>query len=306
MKTSTSTASDLRSIKESDSERASTDGATDDRPTTNGSTPAFGEGSLALSSGSGKDGISLKRRKPKNNIVKSSSTFVSRVITHESWTKRLAERNSDGLFVFANINRAFQWLDFSSKTKQEPLTKILFTKAHMLCHDVNDLTKSTNHIDVVMGSSAGDILWYEPMQQKYARINKNRAINSSPVNQIKWIPGSENLFMAAHADGTLIVYDKEKEDAPFTPEDSDTNSSSTTNGSRDSTDRSPPLTVLKSVNSKNQRSNPVALWKLSNQGTNSFAFSPDNRHLAVVLEDGSLRIIDYLKEVYVYCWRAIP
>jgi len=40
----------------------------------------------------------------------------------------------------------------------------------------------------------------------------------------------------------------------------------------------------------------VAFWKLSNQLINAFAFSPDSRHLAVVSEDGSLRIIDYLKE----------
>jgi hypothetical protein len=29
----------------------------------------------------------------------------------------LQDRPSDGLFAFANINRAFQWLDLSSATK---------------------------------------------------------------------------------------------------------------------------------------------------------------------------------------------
>lgn len=53
------------------------------------------------------------------------------------------------------------------------MTKILFTKSHILCHDVNVLTKSSNHIDVIMGSSSADILWYEPISQKYARINKH-------------------------------------------------------------------------------------------------------------------------------------
>jgi hypothetical protein len=59
----------------------------------------------------------LKRRKPKNNIVKSNSSFVSRVIPHEGLTKRLQEHSPDGLFAFANINRALQWLDLSSPTK---------------------------------------------------------------------------------------------------------------------------------------------------------------------------------------------
>lgn len=53
------------------------------------------------------------------------------------------------------------------------MTKILFTKAHALCHDINKVTKTSNHIDIVMGFSTGDIIWYEPMSQKYARINKN-------------------------------------------------------------------------------------------------------------------------------------
>jgi predicted esterase len=115
----------------------------------------------------------LKRRKPKSNIVKSNSSFVSRVIPHESLSKRLQEHDPNGLYAFANVNRALQWLDLSTENKDEHMTKILFTKAHALCHDVNAATKGPGHIDVVMGFSTGDIIWYEPMSQKYARINKN-------------------------------------------------------------------------------------------------------------------------------------
>jgi catabolite repression protein CreC len=28
-------------------------------------------------------------------------------------------------------------------------------------------------MDVIMGFSTGDIIWYEPMSQKYTRLNKN-------------------------------------------------------------------------------------------------------------------------------------
>jgi WD40 repeat protein len=100
-------------------------------------------------------------------------------------------------------------------------------------------------------------------------------------------------------DGSLVVYDKEKDDAAFLPEES----ANHTNGhltSEDSVDQvAPKLHVDKSVHSKNQKVNPVSFWKLSNQRINAFAFSPDNRHIAVVSEDGTLRIIDYLKEQYV-------
>ncbi|KAI9794645.1 MAG: hypothetical protein M1816_004532 [Peltula sp. TS41687] len=253
----------------------------------NEATPAFGQGNMLLSLVTSKD--PSKRRKPKNNIVKSNSSFISRVMLHDGLAKRLQERSPDGLYAFINITRSFQWLDFSASNKADFLTKILFTKAHALSHDINNTTKSSNHLDIILGFSTNDIIWYEPFSQKYSRLNKHGAINQSPISEIRWIPGSENLFLAAHMDGSLVVYDKEKEDAPFVPDEM-------THLSSDTFEPDCVLQVLKSVNSVNQKSNPVAWWKLSNQSINSFAFSPDHQHLAAVSEDGTLRIIDYLHE----------
>jgi len=176
----------------------------------------------------------------------------------------------------------------------ENLVKILFTKAHALCHDVNQVTKSASHLDVVIGFNTGDIFWYEPISQKYTRLNKNGIINRAAVAEIRWLPGSENLFLAAHMDGSLVVYDKEKEDAAFVPEEEEYLSKNGT--------MRPRLKILKSVNSKNQKTNPVASYKLSNQKPNAFAFSPSGSHLAIASEDGCLRIIDlhaeHLTDVY--------
>lgn len=99
-------------------------------------------------------------------------------------------------------------------------------------------------------------------------------------------------------DGLLVVYDKEKEDAPFNAEDENamTNGSASNESDEESSTK---MRIEKSVHSQNQKTNPIAAWKLSNQRINAFAFSPDNRHLAVVSEDGTFRIIDYLKEEYV-------
>ncbi|KAI1758212.1 WD40-repeat-containing domain protein [Xylaria castorea] len=256
------------------------------------SAPAFGDGNALLAPERFKD--PNKRRKPKNNMTKSNSSFISRVIINETFSKKMADRPNDGVFAFANINRAFQWLDFSSSTKADYLTKILFTKAHCLSHDVNLVTKSPSHLDIIMGFSTGEIIWWEAMSQRYTRLNKNGVINKTPVSQIRWIPGAENLFLAAHMDGSLVVYDKEKEDAVFNPEEEEIqpNGESTPPNIK----ASDKISVSKSVHSKNQKTNPVAIWKLSNQRINAFNFSPDNRHLAVVSEDGTMRIIDYLKE----------
>jgi WD40 repeat protein len=98
-------------------------------------------------------------------------------------------------------------------------------------------------------------------------------------------------------DGSLVVYDKEKDDAAFLPEEAELSTNGNSEPSNgDLNEPTIKLHVDKSVHSKNQKFNPVSFWKLSNQRINSFAFSPDNRSLAVVSEDGTLRIIDYLKE----------
>ncbi|KAL8864181.1 MAG: hypothetical protein Q9174_007441, partial [Haloplaca sp. 1 TL-2023] len=176
-----STRSDLAtySIKESEKEsrsshETSSDGLAAHLANGAGSkTPVFGEDNALLTPTPTKDGV--KRKKPKTNLVKSNSSWISRVMPHEAMAKRIQDHNPDGMFAFANINRAFQWLDLSANndSKAQHIIKILFTKAHILCHDVNVLTKGSNHLDVIMGASTGDIMWFEAFSQKYARINKN-------------------------------------------------------------------------------------------------------------------------------------
>jgi hypothetical protein len=150
------------------------------------SAPAFGVGNALLAPERSKD--PNKRRKPKNNMTKSNSSFISRVIINEAFSKKMADRLTDGVFAFANINRAFQWLDLSSPAKAEYLTKILFTKAHCLSHDINSVTKSSTHIDVIMGFSTGEIIWWEAMSQRYTRLNKNvsspRSRSSAKTDQV--------------------------------------------------------------------------------------------------------------------------
>ena len=82
-------------------------------PKSGGYAPAFGEGNSSLRAVGGKKDA-VKRVKPKNNIIKSNSSFISRVLPHDTVTKRIADRGPNDLFAFANINRAFQWLDISS------------------------------------------------------------------------------------------------------------------------------------------------------------------------------------------------
>lgn len=39
---------------------------------------------------------------------------------------------------------------------------------------------------------------------------------------MRWVPGSTTLFLVSHADGTIIIYDVEREDGSFAPLDPNT------------------------------------------------------------------------------------
>ncbi|CAG8589395.1 3997_t:CDS:2 [Funneliformis caledonium] len=157
----------------------------------------------------------MKRKKTKNNIAKTTSSFVAKIVQNENLTKILANRQNEDTYLFFNSGRTFCWTDLTNKPK-ELLSKVIFTKAHPMCHDVNQLTRSCDHLDVIIGFSSGDIIWFDPLCNKYYRLNKQGVINSSSVTMVKWMPGSENLFMASYSDGSIIIYDKDKDDQSFT------------------------------------------------------------------------------------------
>ena len=127
----------------------------------------------------------LKRKKPKNNIAKTNSSFVSRIITQDNFQKRLTDRRNDDVYAFVNVSRAYEWLDMTTSDKVSPflknssvdgkalpIAKLVFTKAHPTCHDINQYTRTHDHIDVIIGFSTGDIIWFECFSQKYMRLNK--------------------------------------------------------------------------------------------------------------------------------------
>jgi catabolite repression protein CreC len=88
-------------------------------------TPVFGQTNPALTHVNGKevkDGS--KKRKPKNNLIKTNSSFVSRVIPHDSLTKKLNEHSPEGVYAFGNVNRSFQWLDLSSVSSKVRINSV--------------------------------------------------------------------------------------------------------------------------------------------------------------------------------------
>ncbi|CAG8475617.1 4438_t:CDS:2 [Dentiscutata heterogama] len=215
----------------------------------------------------------IKRKKTKNNLTKTTSSFVAKIIQNDNLTKILANRQNEDTYLFFNSGRTFCWVDLTNKPK------INFTKAHPICHDVNQLTRSCDHLDVIIGFSSGDIIWFDPLCNKYYRLNKQGIINTSSVTMVRWVPGSENLFMVSYQDGSVVIYDKEKDDQSFSPA---------------VTNEEDGFRVARP--SKNGKHNPVSYWQVSKKAVTAFAFSPDCQHVATVSIDGFLRIIDFKQE----------
>ncbi|KAG0013236.1 hypothetical protein BGZ82_002242 [Podila clonocystis] len=221
--------------------------------------------------------FSGKRKKPKNNIAKTNSTFMAKITTHENLARILANRVGEDVYVFWNTGRTFTWSDLGQKSN-EPLSHISFTKAFPTYHDVNVLTRSCDSLDVIIGFSTGDIIWFDPLCNKYYRLNKQSTIKDSAVTMIKWMPGSESQFMAAFQDGTIVVMDKERDDSSFSPS------------------TPPNENAFHVTRPKNSKHNPISHWNVCSKPITAFAFSPDLQHVAVVAADGIMRVVDFVHE----------
>lgn len=97
---------------------------------------------------------------------------------------------------------------------------------------------------------------------------------------IKWVPGSSNLFITAHASGQLYVYNEELTCGTTAPhyqlfKQGDGYS-------------------IHTCRTKSTR-NPLYRWVIGAEGSciNEFAFSPCGTNLAVVSQDGFLRVFHY-------------
>lgn len=102
---------------------------------------------------------------------------------------------------------------------------------------------------------------------------------------LKWLPGSSNHFLAAHASGHLYLYN---EDLPCTP----------------ATPTYAPLRsgdgfAVHACKAKQPR-NPLHRWTFTTTASggaiNEMAFSPCGQLLAIVSQDGFLRVFDYERQ----------
>ncbi|KZO90507.1 WD40 repeat-like protein [Calocera viscosa TUFC12733] len=226
-----------------------------------------------------------------HNIRSTSSSFVTRIHTTEGLTKHLASKSGDVTFVFYNGAKSFFWYEIGGGMK-EPLARVTFA-AFPTCHDLNRATSGSEALDLLIGFNTGDIMWYDPLSSRYVRINKGGCMTTSPVTCVRWVPGHRSMFLAAHADGTINVYDKEREDGNFGLAGGvDPVKDAEWNALEEMTVVRPPAPAAAKGEKDKQARNPVSHWRICRRAITDFSFSPDMRYLATTSEDGCLRIID--------------
>ncbi|XP_032673961.1 WD repeat-containing protein 20 isoform X4 [Odontomachus brunneus] len=109
---------------------------------------------------------------------------------------------------------------------------------------------------------------------------KKRLIDKSKVTCIKWVPGSNNLFLVSHSSGQLYLYNEELLCGTTAP--------------HYQSFKSGDGYAIYTCKTKSTR-NPLYRWVIGAEGCciNEFAFSPCGTNLAVVSQDGFLRVFQY-------------
>uniref|UniRef100_V5E4M9 Uncharacterized protein n=1 Tax=Kalmanozyma brasiliensis (strain GHG001) TaxID=1365824 RepID=V5E4M9_KALBG len=249
--------------------------------------------------------LSAKPTRPKNSLKNTSSSFVNRMMTHPDLAKILSARTENENFTFLTNARSLFWLADTTGRTKESLGRITFGASPSV-HDVNQFTRAHDRLDLIIGFVTGDLIWLDPIAAKYTRVNKGGCIANSAVTQVRWLPGSENLIMAAHADGSIVVYDREREDpSDFSPATWEALAGSTASSSSAALQSALAAAVAaanasglsgKGKETAWSRLNPVSHWAVSKTRITDFAFSPDYSHVAITAEDGILRIADVNSE----------
>ncbi|CAH0400407.1 unnamed protein product [Chilo suppressalis] len=163
----------------------------------------------------------------------------------------------------------------------KPVDKKMYKGTNPTCHDFNTVTMTAENVSLVIGFSTGQIQLIDPIKKELSKLyNEERLIDKTRVTCIKWVPGSSNLFISAHASGQLYVYNEELTCGTTAPhyqlfKQGDGYS-------------------IHTCRTKSTR-NPLYRWVIGAEGSciNEFAFSPCGTNLAVVSQDGFLRVFHY-------------
>uniref|UniRef100_A0A3Q3G2T2 DM1 locus, WD repeat containing n=1 Tax=Kryptolebias marmoratus TaxID=37003 RepID=A0A3Q3G2T2_KRYMA len=184
----------------------------------------------------------------------------------------------------------------------KPIDKRIYKGTQPTCHDFNQYSATAESVALIVGFSAGQVQYLDPIKKETSKlfneevgrpkiINRSEEsaetsevkgqgwlIDKSKVTCLKWLPKSENLFLASHASGHLYLYNVDHPCGTTAPQYSLL--------------RQGEGFAVYACKSKTAR-NPMLRWAVGEGGLNEFAFSPDGVHVACVGQDGCLRVFHF-------------
>ncbi|CAG5928216.1 unnamed protein product [Menidia menidia] len=193
------------------------------------------------------------------------------------------DQSGNGDRICFNVGRELYFYIYKGVRKaadlSKPIDKRIYKGTQPTCHDFNPLTATAESVSLLVGFSAGQVQLIDPIKKETSKLfNEERLIDKSRVTCVRWVPGSESLFLVAHSSGSLYLYNVE-------------NTCGTT---------APHYQLLKqgenyavhTCKSKSAR-NPLLRWTVGEGALNEFAFSPDGKFLACASQDGFLRVFGF-------------
>ncbi|KAG7569478.1 WD40-repeat-containing domain [Arabidopsis thaliana x Arabidopsis arenosa] len=216
------------------------------------------------------------------NMGASSRIGASFAASSTSTSATNTNFDGKGTYLVFNVGDAIFISDLNSQDK-DPVKSIHISNSNPMCHAFDPDAKDGH--DLLIGLNSGDVYTVSLRQQlqdvgkklvSAQHYNKDGSVNNSRCTSIAWVPGGDGSFVAAHADGNLYVYEKNKEGA------TDSSFSAIRDPTQFSVDKA-----------KYSKSNPVARWHIGQGAINCIAFSNDGAYLATVGRDGYLRIFDF-------------
>ncbi|CAL8352436.1 unnamed protein product [Lota lota] len=174
-------------------------------------------------------------------------------------------------YTYTNIKKA---VDLS-----KPIDKRIYKGTQPTCHDFNQYSATAESVALIVGFSAGQVQYLDPIKKETSKLfNEERLIDKSKVTCLKWLPKSENLFLASHASGHLYLYNVDHPCGTAAPQYSLL--------------RQGEGFAVYACKTKTPR-NPLLRWAVGEGGLNEFSFSPDGVHVACVGQDGCLRVFHF-------------
>uniref|UniRef100_A0A8B9RKR2 WD repeat-containing protein 20 n=1 Tax=Astyanax mexicanus TaxID=7994 RepID=A0A8B9RKR2_ASTMX len=200
------------------------------------------------------------------------------------------DQSGNGDRICFNVGRELYFYIYKGVRKaadlSKPIDKRIYKGTQPTCHDFNHLTATAESVSLLVGFSAGQVQLIDPIKKETSKLFNEEVsvcenlilIDKSRVTCVKWVPGSESLFLVAHSSGNMYLYNVE-------------HTCGTT---------APHYQLLKqgenyavhTCKSKSTR-NPLLKWMVGEGALNEFAFSPDGKFLACVSQDGFLRVFNF-------------